>query len=163
MIEYLIRIMRGFVMLAVLVIFCEVLCEVFARYVLLTAVPWGAELSQTLLVWMTFIGACCAFHKGHHMGIDYLVKIIPSRPLRNSVIHLANLIMATVLILGFFSGAEVVSMTWADRTTALQIPGGVIYLAFPVSMAFMLLLLVDRYVKKQAIPSQADEAEGEPV
>jgi TRAP-type C4-dicarboxylate transport system permease small subunit len=146
-IEFLLRGMKAFVMLAVVVIFAEVIYEVFSRYVMLRAVPWGAEVSQTLMVWMTFIGAACAFYKGQHMTIDYLVRCIPSRGLRHAVIHIANALVAALLICGFFSGAEVVRMTWADRTTALQIPGGIIYLAFPVGMALMLLILACRYLQ----------------
>lgn len=143
--EYLFRGMKAFVMVAVVVIFSEVIYEVFSRYVLLQAVPWGAEVSQTLMVWMTFVGSACAFYRGQHMAIDYLVRSVPSPALRRAAVHLANALIAVLLVLGFFSGIEVVSMTWPDRTTALQIPGGIIYLAFPVSMALMFFILAARY------------------
>lgn len=146
-------------MLAVVIIFAEVIYEVFSRYVLLQAVPWGAEVSQTLMVWMTFIGACCAFHKGQHMAIDYLVRSLPNRALRQAAVHAANAFIAVLLTLGFFSGAAVVSMTWADNTTALQIPGGIIYLAFPVSMALMLLILVHKYVTGMWAHRQTEHGE----
>lgn len=145
--DFLLRGMRAFVMAAVVVIFAEVIYEVFSRYILLQAVPWGAEVSQTLMVWMAFIGSACAFHKGRHMAIDYLVRSIPSPALRKTVTLLADACIAALLVCGFFSGFEVVSMTWPDRTTALQIPGGVIYLAFPVSMGLMLCILVEKYIR----------------
>ena len=144
--EYLFRGMKAFVMMAVVVIFAEVIYEVFSRYVMLQAVPWGAEVSQTLMVWMAFIGSACAFYRGQHMAIDYLVRSVPTPALQKTAIHLANALIAALLVFGFFSGLDVVSMTWPDRTTALQIPGGIIYLAFPVSMALMFLILVVRYV-----------------
>lgn len=159
MIEYLIKGLKAFVMLAVAVIFAEVIYEVFSRYVFLRAVPWGAEVSQTTMVWMAFIGAACAFHRGQHMAIDYLVRCIPSKGLQKTVIHLANALIAALLICGLFSGIEVVGMTWADRTTALQIPGGILYLAFPVSMGVMLLILVAKYLAR-AKPAETTEDSG---
>ena len=160
MIEYLIKGIRAFVIAAVLIIFAEVIYEVFSRYVLLQAVPWGAEVSQTLMVWMAFVGAGCAFYRGQHMAIDYLVRSIPSPGLRKTAVHFANACIATLLVCGLISGAEVVSMTWGDRTTALQIPGGIIYLAFPVSMAVMLLVLAERYITGKVTQTVTAEAEG---
>lgn len=159
MIDYLIRGLKAFVMLAVAVIFAEVIYEVFSRYVFLRAVPWGAEVSQTTMVWMAFIGAVCAFHRGQHMAIDYLVRCFPVESLRKPITHLANALIAALLVCGFLSGVEVVGMTWADRTTALEIPCGVLYLAFPVSMALMLLVLAAKYVTK-AKPEELTEGSG---
>lgn len=159
MIDYLIKGLKAFVMMAVIIIFAEVIYEVFSRYILLQAVPWGAEVSQTLMIWMTFIGAVCAFHRGQHMAIDYLVRSIPWKGMQKTLIHLANASIAALLICGLLSGIEVVSMTWPDRTTALQIPGGILYLAFPISMALMLLILAGRYVAG-AKPQQADTDSG---
>jgi TRAP-type C4-dicarboxylate transport system, small permease component len=153
------KFIKFFAIASVVIIFAEVIYEVLSRYILLRAVPWGAEVSQTLMIWMTFLGAGCAFHKGQHMAIDYLVRSIPSTQLRNAVIHLANVSIAALLILGFFSGVEVVSMTWDDRTTALQIPGGIVYLAFPVSMALMLILLGAKYVSGTATQAAPEEGE----
>jgi TRAP-type C4-dicarboxylate transport system permease small subunit len=146
-IAFLLKGIRAFVMGAVGIIFVEVIYEVFSRYVLQQAVPWGAEVSQTLMIWMAFIGACCAFHKGQHMAIDYLVRSIPIVSLRKAVIHAANAIVAGLLICGLLSGVEVVSMTWADRTTALQISCGILYLAYPVSMGMMLFFLTAKYAQ----------------
>ena len=163
MIDYLVKGLKAFVMLAVVVIFAEVIYEVFSRYVFLRAVPWGAEVSQTMMVWMAFIGAVCAFHRGQHMAIDYLVRCIPSKGLQKTVIHLANAIIAALLVCGFFSGVEVVSMTWADTTTALQIPGGILYLAFPLSMGLMLLILAAKYVTKAKPDEEANGGGGEVI
>ncbi len=146
MIDYVLKGIRFFVMSAVAVIFVEVIYEVFSRYVLLQAVPWGAEVSQTLLVWMTFIGSAGAFHKGQHMAIDYLVKSIPLDNIRNTVIHITNACMAGILTFGLISGCDIVITLWGDTTTALQISGGIIYLAFPISMGLMLLMLIAQYI-----------------
>ena len=43
--------------IALYVIFFEVIAEASARYIFSVPIPWGAELSQTLLVWITFLGS----------------------------------------------------------------------------------------------------------
>lgn len=163
MIDLLIKGLKAFVMVAVVVIFAEVVYEVFSRYVFLRAVPWGAEISQTMMVWMAFIGAVCAFHRGQHMAIDYLVRCIPSKGLQKTAVHLANALIAALLVCGLFSGIEVVGMTWADRTTALQIPGGILYLAFPISMALMLLILAAKYIPGAKPEAAATDSGGDVI
>lgn len=145
MLNTLLRLMKGFLSLAVAIIFFEIIYEVFSRYIMKQAVPWGAEVTQTLLVWVTFIGTASAFNKGHHMAIDFLVKSIPSPSVRKVVENFANLVIFAFLAAGAWSGFAVVSRTWSDRTVALQIPGGVIYLAFPVSMILMMLIAALKY------------------
>jgi len=43
------------------------------------------------------------------------------------------------LVVGLVSGYEVVLRTWPLRTTTLQLPAGVLYLAFPAGCLLMLL------------------------
>lgn len=141
--------MRFFVASAVIVVFVEVVYEVISRYVFLTPVPWGAEVSQTLLVWITFIGAACAFETKKHMAIDILVRNIKSLPLRRILTYFADLVIFMLFIFGAVAGVSVVMDTWYDKTTALQIPAGIIYLSFPFSMVLMALTMVWDYVKNR--------------
>ena len=72
------RLLRPFLVLSVLLIFLEVVVEVASRFIFHNPLPWGAEVSQTLLVWMTFVGAAAAFLRGEHIGIEMLAERLPS-------------------------------------------------------------------------------------
>jgi TRAP-type C4-dicarboxylate transport system permease small subunit len=125
---------------AVVVICLEVLVEVFSRYVLHLPLSWGAEVSQTLLVWLTFLGAALALFRGEHMVINLAVNYVSSPALRRVVQGVAHLTVLGFLVLGAWSGWQVVERTWSMETTALQIPAGILYLAFPAGCFLMIFV-----------------------
>lgn len=132
-----------FLIAAAVVLTCiEVLVEVAFRYLFHLPLPWGAELSQTLLVWVTFVGAAAALARGEHMAIGIAVRRIPSPRLRAAVETAGRLAVLAFLGLGVWAGVLVTRRTWALQTTALQIPAGVLYLAFPVGCLLMSLVVL---------------------
>ncbi len=132
-----------FLIAAAVVLTCiEVLVEVAFRYLFHLPLPWGAELSQTLLVWVTFVGAASALARGEHMAIGLAVQRIPSPRLREIVRVTGRLAVLGFLGLGVWAGVLVTRRTWALQTTALQIPAGVLYLAFPVGCLLMSLIVL---------------------
>lgn len=132
---------------AVVVVTLEVLVEVACRYVLQMPLAWGAEVSQTLLVWITFIGAALALYRGEHMVISLLVNKAPSPALRRTVLAIGHLAVLAFLVLGFWAGWQVVERTWSMRTTTLQIPAGILYLAFPFGCLLMILVALRDFVR----------------
>ncbi len=130
------RLLRPFLILVVLLIFLEVVVEVASRFIFHNPLPWGAEASQTLLVWMTFVGAAAAFLRGEHIGIEMLVERLPRTA--RAVLHRVNvLILLAFLACGIRSGIRVVARVWDDVTASLQISAGVLYLALPVGFGLM--------------------------
>lgn len=132
---------------AVVVVTVEVLVEVAFRYVLQRPLAWGAEVSQTLLAWITFVGAAPALHRGEHMVISVLVDKVPSPTLRRALLVAGQLVVLAFLALGVWAGWLVVERTWSLRTTTLQIPAGVLYLAFPVGCLLMIIVALQDLVR----------------
>lgn len=127
---------------AVLAMFIEVLVEVSFRYLFHLPLPWGAEVSQTLLVWVTFVGAAVAYLHGEHMSINIAVSRISSPAMRRIFVAVGQLAILAFLLIGTRGGWQVVQRTWSMRTTALQIPAGFLYLAFPVACLLMIPVAV---------------------
>ena len=139
------RLLRPFDILlatAVIVVCIEVLVEVFFRYVLHMPLSWGAEVSQTLLVWITFIGAALALFRGEHMVIKLAVNKVSSPALRRVIRGAAHLAVLGFLLLATWSGWQVVERTWDMQTTSLQIPAGILYLAFPAGCFLMIFVVL---------------------
>lgn len=132
------RILRFFLILAMTVIFVVVTAEVFSRFIFHISIPWGAEVSQTLLVWLTFIGSAAVFLRNEHINVDFLAERLQRRA-RIALGRLNLLIIMAFLACGVWSGIRVVTRTWRGTTAALQIPAGVLYLALPISFALMFL------------------------
>ena len=64
-------------MLAVMLVM--VLGNVILRYGFGTGIVASEELSRTMFVWITFIGAVIATREGTHLGVDSLVAHLPHR------------------------------------------------------------------------------------
>ncbi len=128
------RILRVFLIVALVAMFCEVIAEVASRFIFHNPLPWGAEVSQTLLVWVTFIGAAAAFLRGDHIGVDMLISRLPRTA--RAVLTGANLLIILLFLgCGIQSGHKVVARVWDDVTASLQISAGILYLALPVGFA----------------------------
>ena len=132
--------------IALYVIFFEVIAEASARYIFSVPIPWGAELSQTLLVWITFLGSAVAMRHGEHLAIRFIRDITPWPFLKRGLEILGNLFLTIFLIVGTWSGCLVVVRTWRLKTTALQIPAGILYLAFPVGCFLMIVGMYQFFV-----------------
>jgi len=128
--------------IALLVVFAEVVTEVSSRYVFHTPLPWGAEVSQTLLVWITFLGAAEAARRKEHMAVTFILDAVKPEKLRGFLKRAGTLIMLAFLAIGVWSGWQVVTRTWTMRTTTLQIPAGILYLALPVGFIVMILAII---------------------
>ena len=53
-------------------------CNVFARYVLRSAISWSDEVCVCLLAWTTFVGAAAAYKRNLHYGMDFLMDHLPA-------------------------------------------------------------------------------------
>lgn len=125
---------------AVCVILLQVLAEVVSRYVFSFSIAWGQELAETLVVWITFIGAAVAMLHAEHMAINILYNYLKNKALAKIFILLADLTVLFFLIFAVYSGTQLVQRTWDMKTVTMEIPAGVLYLAFPVGCALMLIV-----------------------
>lgn len=133
----------------IIVVFVIIIMEVFSRYIFHVSIAWVAEVSQTCLVWLTFIGAAVALLHGDHMVINILLNKFPS----HSVVHKAlsligDLLILSFIILGIIGGYQLVLRTWDMTTTTLQIPAGIMYLAFPLGCILMLPIILRDIISK---------------
>lgn len=158
LLHMLFRAVEAFLSIALIVVFAEVVTEVSARYIFHTPIPWGAEVSQTLLVWITFLGAAEAARRNEHMGVTFIRDAIPSKIMHRIMVVSATLVMIAFLAIGTWSGWQVVTRTWSMRTTSLQIPAGILYLALPIGFVIMILAILSSSDQDpQGDPAEADQ------
>ncbi len=129
------------VMVVVGILVLDVLWQVFSRYVLRNPSKWTEELAIFLLIWVALLGAAVATGRGAHLGIDYFVQKLP----RRDQIGVEIFIFLCIVLFAFFvmivGGAELVRMTLRlqQKSPALGVQMGYVYLAVPISGFFMLL------------------------
>jgi TRAP-type transport system small permease protein len=105
---------------------------VFARYVIGATPFWAEELPRLLLVWVTFTGAVSAFVRGSHFEAGLLPLLLGEGRARSGLTLFAGLCTIAFLLVLAWTGGDLSMRTWENRTTALQWPVGLTYLALPV-------------------------------
>ncbi len=133
LIERLLMILSGAIALVVFL-------QVVFRYLLHQPLFWSEELPRYLLIWMSFLAAALA--QKHDAHINIALGLSPLSVRARQVVR----IITDLVILGFlgmlvYSGGLVVNITAHHRSTALQLPMGVVYAALPVSALLMMLYL----------------------
>lgn len=131
----------------VIVVFVIVILEVLSRYIFHVSIEWVAEVSQTLLVWLTFIGATVALLNGDHMVINILLNK-SSHGVRKMFELIGDLAILSFVLPGLIGGYQLVQRTWDMTTTTLQIPAGIMYLAFPLGCILMLPVILRDIISK---------------
>jgi TRAP-type transport system small permease protein len=124
-----------------ILIFVVVFLQVLFRYVLRQPLFWSEELPRYLLIWMTFLAAALAQKQDAHINITLCLAPLSTRTRQVLKILTDAVILAFLWVL-IYSGGLVTSITAHHRSTALQLPMGLVYAALPVGAILMSLYLV---------------------
>lgn len=123
-----------------------VLLLIFSNAVLRGAagfdLAWSLEITAFLLLWLTFLGCAAAMARGAHMRVSEIVEHLFSERLQFLLSLLINLVIVVLLMSLIYYGSIISSHTWAQKTTVLYWPVGVLYAALPVGMLCTLIFHV---------------------
>ena len=122
-------------------IFVVVFLQVLFRYLLRQPLFWSEELPRYLLIWMSFLAAALAQKHDAHINITLCLAPL-SRRTRQALKILTDAVILAFLWVLIYSGSLVTSITAHHRSTALQLPMGLVYAALPVGAILMSLYLV---------------------
>lgn len=124
-----------------ILIFVVVFLQVLFRYLLRQPLFWSEELPRYLLIWMCFLAAALAQKHDAHINITLCLAPLSTRARQVLKILTDAVILAFFWVL-IYSGGLVTSITAHHRSTALQLPMGLVYAALPVGAILMSLYLV---------------------
>jgi TRAP-type C4-dicarboxylate transport system permease small subunit len=131
-------------------IFVVVFLQVLFRYLLRQPLFWSEELPRYLLIWMSFLAAALAQKHDAHINITLCLAPL-SRRTRQALKILTDAVILAFLWVLIYSGSLVTSITAHHRSTALQLPMGLVYAALPVGailMSFYLVLQIADAVRR---------------
>ena len=128
----------------------DVVWGVFTRYVLRAPSSWTEELARMLLIWVALLGASIGFIRKSHLGVDYFVNKLAYRYRQIVEVLIYLLIGGFALVVLIYGGYKIVSLTLetCQRSAALGIKMGYVYLALPVSGFFIFIFAVEMSVEK---------------
>lgn len=120
------------------------------------------ELAIFLLVWVSLLGAAVAFSAKMHLGVDYFVGKLHGDAQRLMEVIVNLIVIAFAVAIFLVGGYVLVSKTLASGqlTPAMNIKMGYVYLAVPISGAFIVLFAVEsifEILTRKAPAAQTDK------
>ena len=111
--------------------------NVFCRFVLRFSISWADELSQSLLLWLTFLGAAAVIREHSHYSFNYLETVLKGTWLKILVTAGRLITLGAVCLLLYWS-IEVTAGIASWIMPAMEISRLWVYGACPVGCAFMI-------------------------
>ncbi len=102
---------------------------------------WTTELTQLLMVWVTFMGGASAARRGEHIAITEIVDFLAPRP-HQWADAMAQLVAAFVLCLLIWYGIGIARSAWVDTLSVLGWPMSFEYLGLPIGSAATLVFVL---------------------
>lgn len=136
------RFFAGVTMFFVVIMVAIIFLQIISRAVIGSSFSWTEELARILMLWVIFLGAGFAFQYGAHVSVETIVQKFPQSV--QKIIPLFVFIVSSLfLIVLLLKGIDITQRAMSQYTSALRLPMGYVYLAFPVSAALQILNLID--------------------
>ena len=133
LVEYIVAILMG---LMTIIVFVQVLFRLFAG-----SLPWSEELARYMMIYLVYMGASVGVKYGNHIAVEFLSTMLPKKgqEVLQIVVDLLSLACFAVII---FYGFKVVNITMMQKSPAMQVKMGYIYISLVLGGGLMLFQCV---------------------
>lgn len=140
------RLFAGLTMVFVVVMVVIIFIQIISRAIIGSSFSWTEELARILMIWVIFLGAGFAFQYGAHVSVETIVQRFPPnvQKIVPYFVFVASIIFLVVLL---FKGIDITQRAMSQYTSALRLPMGYVYLAFPISAVLQIINLIDITVR----------------
>jgi TRAP-type C4-dicarboxylate transport system permease small subunit len=135
-----------------------VLCvvwQVFSRYVLNAPSTMTDEVARFLFIWVGLMGAAYTLGKKRHLAIDLFSMKLEHNPAKQArlhlVINLISIVFASVIMIYGGGSLMLKTLSTGQVSPALGIEMGLIYAAIPISGLFMMVYLLEDFMKNLSL------------
>lgn len=115
--------------------------QVILRYAFQSPIFWAEELARYLLIWVSLTGATIAVAQQANIRIGFFVNITPKCTQKVISILVPLLCIGFLIIIGS-KGVGIAISAFTDRSPALGLPIGFVYLSLPVNALIMIIYLL---------------------
>ncbi len=132
------------VMLTLMVIM--VFGNVVLRYGFNSGIMSSEEVSRYLFIWITFLGAIIAMRQNAHLGLDTIVRLLPSAG-KKFCFTLSNLLMLGCCVLMFYGTYKQHGINATTRSPVVEIPMSWVYGVGYLTSVAMGLMIATKLVR----------------
>ncbi|HSO06892.1 MAG TPA: TRAP transporter small permease [Pelomicrobium sp.] len=157
------RLEEGLIALLLAVMTSISFTQVIARYVFNYSFVWALEVVTTLFAWLIFLGMSYGVRVHAHIGVDALIKILPSKVARvlAAVAALLGVVYAAIFLYGgtiYVNKMYTIGILMQDVPIPQWVPRLVLPIGFAL-LAFRFLQLFWDAITGKAVRILGDEAE----
>jgi TRAP-type C4-dicarboxylate transport system permease small subunit len=130
------RIIELFGNIAMILLLCCCLLQVFTRYVLNDSLTWTEELARFSFIWVSFLGTSLCVKNGTHARITVISDFMP-KPIQNTMRYIGYVIIVICCYVMITEGFGLMATVAIQKSPMLRIPMSVFYGACPVGAIFV--------------------------
>lgn len=112
------------------------------------SLSWSEELARFSFIWLVYIGISYGVKKQRHIKIDIMLQILKGKK-RIILTTISNVLFLAfaifVVIFGYSIGETLLS--YGQKSPALEIPMGLVYMATPVGMGLTAIRLIQNIIR----------------
>lgn len=134
--------------------------QVFMRYVMQSSLSWSEELARYVFILLVYVGISYGVKRRKHICVEVFTMWLPRRGqiVVEIIADLIFMVFAIVIIrYGYLTASKIFSL--GQRSPALGLQMGVVYMALPFSYLLTLVRLIQNIVWKIQVLSGKEEEE----
>ncbi len=154
-INFLLKVLIGTFTAAALVV---MFWQIITRYLFNAPLSWSDEFVRYLLVWITFVGAALAVRYSKLIKLDFIFNIFNFTNGKKAIIRsLANILSIIFCLIILRYSLEILEIVHAQKSSSMQIPMSIPYLAIPFGTLMMMLNIIVVWMEGEP---ESDDGEG---
>ncbi len=120
--------------------------NVVLRYGFNSGIMSSEEVSRYFFIWITFLGAIIAMRQNAHLGLDTIVRLLPSAG-KKFCFALSNILMLGCCVLMFYGTYKQHGINATTRSPVVEIPMSWVYGVGYLTSVAMGLMIAAKLVK----------------
>ncbi|MFC4323648.1 TRAP transporter small permease [Litchfieldia salsa] len=135
-----------------LVIFSSIMVSVIFIQVIArlldNSLSWSEELARYCFIWMVYIGISYGVKKQRHIKVDVVLVLLKEKG-RLILTIIANILFIVFALFIIRYGFDIANklLGFGQKSPALQIPMGLVYMATPIGIGLTLIRLIQNLIK----------------
>lgn len=113
-----------------------------------SSLSWSEELARFSFIWLIYIGISYGVKKQRHIKVDVVLVFLnqKGKVILNIISNVLFMAFAVFVIIYGFEIANKL-LGFGQKSPALQIPMGLVYMAAPIGMGLTLIRLIQNLIK----------------
>ncbi len=144
------KFINGLCCIFILVQVVVVSISVGGRYLFNKTPSWGEELALLCMIWFSLMAISLAITDSRHLKMTIAELYMPLK-FNQYVAGFNYVVFTAIAIFMMIEGTKLVMLTYTSMLPGLKISGAYLYAAVPFSGVAMLISLVGKLIKREAI------------